>query len=855
MIDYLIRLKRRKRSILNDAWVWHMAWRDARHNFSRLFLFIASLVTGIAAVVALDAMNRSLQGDIDAHAKELVGADLVVNSNHPFEKRWTAVFDSIRAPEASQTDMASMVLFLHNGRSRLIRLVALKGPFPFYGSFKTQPADAMEVMKKTRSAILDETLARQYEVSSDDSMKIGKLVFRVAGVVTNNPGGNGILSTFTPSIYISMDQLDSTGLIQFGSRVNYHKYFKTSSIKETDALETALHPIARKYGQRIDTVQRQKQDLGEGFLSVYRFFSLLAFVALILGCIGVASSVHIYAREKREEVAVLRCMGSSGWQAFNIFFIQMTVIGLVGSVIGAFLGISIQQLIPLVAGDFFPVEAKFSFAPESIALGIVLGVVVTVLFSALPLIGVRYVPPLTVLRTDYKMVRIFSKTRIFIIILVLAFPFGFAVLQTGKLLTGILFFLGLIVALFSLAGVAVLLLRLVRRFFPHNAPFVWRHSLSNLFRPNNQTQVLMVTIGLGAFIIATLNVIQHSLLGQVEFTGRQNQSNTIIFDIQPSEKDGVLKLMKDDQLEANQVVPIVTCRLSEVKGRTIEQIQADTSSHVHEWALTREYRVTYRDTLHVSEELTKGELQKKVKGRDSVYVTMSEGMEDDLQVNVGDSLVFDVQGIPIKVRIGGIRKVDWPRDPPNFIFVFPTGVLEQAPQIWVVTTKVDTPQTEARFQQQLITEFPNVSIIDLRLILNTINSLFDKLALIVRFLALFSVITGLVVLAGAVVNSKFIRIRENALLRTVGARSRQIVKMTLIEYAYLGLFSALTGIVLSLISGWLLAHFFFEVTFGVDFLGLLSIGAVVVVLTVLIGWYNSREVIGTPPLQVLRKEV
>ena len=229
-------------------------------------------------------------------------------------------------------------------------------------------------------------------------------------------------------------------------------------------------------------------------------------------------------------------------------------------------------------------------------------------------------------------------------------------------------------------------------------------------------------------------------------------------------------------------------------------------------------------------------------------------MTDELQVTVGDTIVFDVQGIPVKVLISGIRKVDWPKDPPNFIFVFPTGVLENAPQIFVATTRIDDQQVANRFQQQLVTLYPNVSLIDLRLILSTINELFDKLGLVVRFLALFSIITGLVVLAGAVINSKFVRMKENVLLRTIGARSRHITGITLIEYAYLGLFSALTGLILSLCGGWLLTKFFFEITFAFDWVELLIITGGVVLLTMVIGWWNSRDVINTPPLQILRKE-
>lgn len=487
-------------------------------------------------------------------------------------------------------------------------------------------------------------------------------------------------------------------------------------------------------------------------------------------------------------------------------------------------------------------------------MGILLGAVISVLFSVLPLVAVRFVPPLTVLRADFQPGRIFSKTKIAALILIAAFPIAFAALQTKSIVTGLLFFLGLITALGSLMLVAIGLLWLVRKFFPHGAGFVWRHALSSLFRPNNQTRVLMVTIGLGAFIISTLNIVQSSMLSQVEFTGQENQSNTILFDIQPNQREGVVKLMKDNNLAVNQIVPIITCRLSEVKGKSVEVLQKDTIDKIPNWALMREYRVTYRDSLHISEELVKGEMQKKKAGKDSVYVTISEGMEESLDVGVGDSLIFDVQGVPVKAIIGGVRKVEWSKDPPNFIFVFPAGVLENAPQIYVTATKITDQQQANEFQQQLVLEFPNVSLIDLRLILSTVNDLFNKLGLIIRFLALFSIITGLIVLAGAVINSKFVRIKENVLLRTVGARTSLITKITLIEYAYLGLFSAVTGMVLSFGGGWLLTKFFFEIQFAFDWkeLGIITFG--VIALTILIGWFNSREVINTPPLQVLRKE-
>ena len=534
MIEYIIKLKRKTKSIFRDRWVWVMAWRDARHNFSRLFLFMTSLIAGIAAVVSLDSLNNTLQNDIDRNAKELLGADLVINSDKRFDKDLQLAFDYSKLEQASEADMASMILFYNsNNQSRLIRLVALSGPFPFYGKIETLPADAYEKLSQGKFAMLDATLASQFEVSSGDSVKIGNGVFKVAGTVSKIPGGGGILASFTPSVYISLFELDSTRLVQFGSRVNYKKFFKVSSDEELDKTIKTFDPLIKKYGHSYETVEGRKEGLGRGFLSIYRFFSLLAFVALILGCIGVASSVHIYAREKREEVAVLRCVGSSGWQAFNIFFIQIFILGIIGSILGSLLGIGVQQVLPMFLKGLLPIEVGFTISWNSLLLGLLIGTLVSVLFSILPLISVRFVPPLTVLRASPTTQKNFSKTKVVAIALIALFPLAFAALQTKSILTGTFFFLGLVAALGCLTLVAIGLLYLVRKFFPTQAGFILRHSLSSLFRPNNQTRVLLVTIGLGAFIISTLNIIEESMLGQVEFTGQENQSNTILFDIQP----------------------------------------------------------------------------------------------------------------------------------------------------------------------------------------------------------------------------------------------------------------------------------------------------------------------------------
>lgn len=857
-MEYIIKIKKRKKNLLSDRWVWSMAWKDARNNFSRLFLFISSIVIGIAALVAISSFNDNLQEDINRQAKELLGADYVVHANNKLEESLIDRIDTLGAEVSYTSSMASMAYFMTStSGTRLVRVVAMEGGFPFYGKMETSPDSAYAIMKNNGAfAMVDSNLSTQFDLSTGDSLKIGNMTFQYAGEVKKIPGGGGVQSTFTPSVYIPMSYLDTTGLVQYGSRVNNDVYLKTKSTERAEEIAALLKSDVKKLGHTYETVEARKENLGDAFENLYRFFNLLAFVALILGCIGVASSVHIYVKEKRATVGILRCIGASGWQVFNIFLIQTVSLGLLGSFLGILLGLVLQYAIPLVLGEFIPLDIHVAISWGSVIQGMIVGVVIAVLFSVLPLINVRFVPPLVVLRNAMDNTRKITKTTLLTVSLIVIFPLAFAAFLTKSIIIGSTFFIGLLLAFVCLALFAKLLIFLVKKFFPTGWSFVWRQSLSNLFRPNNQTTVLVVVIGLGAFLVATLSLIQNSLLNQIEFVGTENQSNTILFDIQQHQVDGVTELVKNHAFPVNQIVPIVTTRLKSLKGKQIIEIQKDTSDNIPNWSLTREYRVTYRDSLHHSEELIEGNMQDEVKNPgDSIYVTISEGLFETLELAIGDEVVFDVQGIPITTYIGGIRDVEWSNDPPNFIFVFPKGVLEPAPKIFVLTTKTTDEAAAGVFQRELVTAFPNVSAIDLNLILETINTFFDKVAFVIRFMALFSIITGLVVLAGAVVNSKYLRMKENVLLRTLGAMKKQIIAMTLIEYGYLGFFAGLTGVGLSVISGWGLATFFFEIKFRPDYLNLLGVWGIVIFLTMIVGWWNTRDVVNSSPLEILRREV
>jgi putative ABC transport system permease protein len=854
-MDYIIKIIRKKKFPATQKWIWKLAWHDAKFNLGRLMLFIGSIIIGVAGLTAINGFNDNLQEDIDNQAREILGADLVVENDDPVLADTALAFvDSLALDTARDARFASMVYFPKTNGSRLIQVVAMEGIFPFYGEIETTPSSNIQMFREGKGSMIDESLAVQYGVDVGDSLRLGQGQYYISGIVVRFPGNADIRATISPSVYLPYEKLEETELIQFGSRVRYNKYYKLEE-GHLENISEKLKPLREKHGFSWNTVEREKQNMSRGFQNLYRYFNLLSFVALILGSVGVASSVFVYMREKRSSSAVLRCIGAGGWEIFWIFFIQVVMLGLFGSVLGVLIGVGIQFLLPFVVSDFLPIEVGVSLSWGAILSGLLAGMIISILFSALPLANMRFVSPLEILRSNEPNGQTRSRFKILIMALILVFPFLFAVYLTRDWLNGTAFYFGLATALLSLFFISKGLIWIVKRLMPSSTRLSWRLGFSNLFRPNNQTAVLVIVIGLGAFLISTMSLVQNSLLGQVEFVGSGDRSNTVLFDIQPYQMEEVVSLVNEYEAPVQQLVPIVTMRISAIRGKSVEELQQDTSENISNWRMIREYRVTYRDSLIASETLVEGEfMHSRAQEGDSAFISITRDMAERLDLQLKDEIVFDVQGVPVTTYVGSMRDVDWQRIQTNFMVVFPAGVLEQAPQFYVIVTRIEDKQKAVNFQRALVNAFPNVSMIDLTLILDTLDRIFDKIAFVIRFMALFSIITGMMVLSAAVMNSRYARLKENVMLRTIGAVKKQIVGMTLVEYGYLGAFAGLSGILLSLIGSWILAKFFFDIMFFPDLLSLSAIWLMVAGMTIFIGWANTRPILNRSPLEVLRKE-
>jgi putative ABC transport system permease protein len=301
--------------------------------------------------------------------------------------------------------------------------------------------------------------------------------------------------------------------------------------------------------------------------------------------------------------------------------------------------------------------------------------------------------------------------------------------------------------------------------------------------------------------------------------------------------------------------PIVTMRLRTVRGRPVEDMLKDKDSKERGWIFRREFRSTFTDHLRDSETITAGTWIPSVTAdTEPVPVSFEDDIARELGVGLGDEVVWDIQGVPLRTQVASLRKVDWRRVQPNFFVVFPRGPLDDAPAFHVLVTRIESASDSARLQSAVVGNFPNVSAIDLTLVLRTLDQILGRIGFAIRFMALFTVATGLLVLVASIVSGRWQRVRECILLRVLGASRRQVLRILLVEYALLGLLAALTGVALAFAGTGALALWVFKIPFTPP-LGPAALAVLVVTtLTIITGLLASRGVTTHPPLEILRSD-
>ncbi|MDX2193957.1 MAG: FtsX-like permease family protein, partial [Gemmatimonadales bacterium] len=561
---------------MNAGFVWRMALRESRAEGRRVLLFTTAVAVGVAALVAINSFTDNLTASVRDQSRALLGADLSLQGRRPFAPPVRAILDSVGAggARAEVVTFAAMTYVPSRPGARLVQVTAAEPGYPFYGEIQTAPKGAWATLQDGATTLVDPALLTALGAAVGDTLALGEARFVIRGTVLNAPGDVGIRTAFGPRLFIPHRMLERTKLLGFGARAQYEAFVKVGPGADADQLAARYRPALRPERVRVRTVADDQQNLTSLLDRLGSYLGLVALVALLLGGLGVASAVVAFVRQKLDTIAILRCVGATAGTVFAIYLLQAGLMGLLGSLAGAALGVGLQQLLPAVLADVLPVDVRTVPSLPAILIGVGTGLWIAVIFALLPLLQVRRVAPLQALRRDYGAAPARDPWRVPAALALATSVVALAALQVGNWRSGAAFAGGTGAALLVLWLASLALIRGVRRWFPSGWPYVWRQGLANLYRPANQTVTVVLSLGFGAFLLGTLYLVQHNLLRQFAIDKAPDRPNLVLFDIQPDQRAPLEQLLASERVTLSPVTPIVPMRILAVKGTPVRELMA-----------------------------------------------------------------------------------------------------------------------------------------------------------------------------------------------------------------------------------------------------------------------------------------
>lgn len=840
-----------------------MVRRELRAAARRFGFYGGCMAIGIAVVVSLHSLREAVDDAVDQRSREMLGADLRLESRDVFGPEVLTALEPIEAsalqPPTRVTRLGSMALAERSGRSRLVDLLAIDGDYPIYGAVWTEPPNRWARFGETPGEVfVDSTLLLQLDLEVGDRLRLGQQSFEIVAGVKKAPGSFGLQAEVAPRVFLTQADLDRTGLVVRGSLVSHLRYFALPSEIVDPWLETN-ETLLERGRIRSQTVSGYQEDLSEAFTNLTRYLGLVGLAALVLGSIGVAAGVRVFVREKLESVALLRSIGASPRDVVAIYTGLAVCLGLAAGALGIVLCLPLIALLPNLLGDVLPVEVRLGVGPGAIATGLGLSVWATLCCAMGPVLDLARVAPLRALRSDFADREAGGQRGQRAAMAAIAASLVIAsIWQAGDWRVGLGFAAGLAATVGGLALAALGLIRLLRRHPPRVLAYWARQGIANLFRPRNHTLPTTIAIGFALFVVATVHAVQTNVLEQMAVDTRPDRPNFVLFDVQRDQVEGVEALLAEFGAGITDRAPLVSARLSAVDGTTrAAYLEDEELSRELRWGLQREYRLTYADALRDTEELVDGrwwEPGEVTAGASSYPVSLERDLANSLGVGVGDTLRFSIQGVEVDTTIASLRQVDWGRMATNFFVVFPPAALEQAPQSTVLLAHLADEVARANLQRELVGRFPNVSALDATLILRSLDTMLGQIGIAIRLLSLFTLGTGLAILVAASVAARTERAKEALLLRVLGASRPLLRRIVATEAVVLAGLAAVVGVALSGLAAWALVVLVFELPFAPPVLDLLGLAAATFAVTALFGGLGGGGLARESPQAALRRE-
>jgi putative ABC transport system permease protein len=856
--------------------------RESRGARGRLAFFVACLSVGVAAVVAVAGLSASLDEGIRTEARQLLAADLAIDGNRPLPPG----FDFAKAglAGAERTDIRDTVTVVaapspapdRPGPSQLVELKVVKGDYPFYGELKLQPQRPLRELLRPDTAVVAADLLSHLGLRTGGTLRIGGQPFRIVGIVLSEPDRISVSMTLGPRVFLSAEGFDRTGLEAHGSRVGHRTLIKLpAGGPAVRDVQERLRSILPDTAYRIQTYRDAQPSLRENLARVERFLGLVALLSLFVGGIGVAQSVRAWLAGRLDAIAVLKCLGMRPREIFPLYLGQTALLGLAGSLVGIAAGAAVQLILPSLFPDLIPAELIRPWQPGALLRGLGLGVGVAVLFSLPPLSTVLRVPPARVLRREAEPLPTHRWTTAFTLAALVLGVWAMAAVQARSLDLGARFTGGVALAAALLAGAAALVSRGVRRVPREAVRSLWlRHGLASLARPGAAAMSAIVALGLGVLVVVAMSLVEQRLTAELSAELPRDAPTAFLIDIQPPQWPGVEALLKKAGAARIDSVPVVMARLAAIDGRTVEELSRQEAGSGPEgeraeerssggprgrsrerggrrrWALSREQRLTYMRELPKDNVIVDGSLWSDP---DHAEVSVEQEFAENLGIKLGSTLRFDIQGVPVELKVTSLRTVDWKTFGINFFLVVEPGVLDHAPQQRLAAVRLPRGG-EQRVQDLLAASYPNVTVLRIREILEKIVKVMDRIGLGIRFLGGFTVLAGIAILAGAVSAGSARRGREVALLKTLGMTRRGVAGAFAVEYALIGLVAAAIGAGGGYALAWGVITRGFELRWELQPWPLAVALTAGVVLTVVAGLAASLRALERRPIEVLRAE-
>lgn len=840
--------------------VFRMVWRETRSVWRRLLFFYICVAVGVGAIVTIRSIIQNVRVTLVSEARAMFGGDVMVSSNRPFSPSTSAAIGRALAGRSGTTyttvvETTTMVRPEREDRpgTRMVELKGVQQGFPFYGRLELESGRAYShEMLRGGGVIVQRDLLLQLAIAVGDSLMIAGQPFTIRDVIAREPGRQ--VSTFTlgSRVFIDLEDLQRLNLLGFGSRAFYRRLFKVDAAQDSEQLRRRLARAVVDPFVQVRHYRGAEEGISEDLVMAEDYLSLVGFVIVVLGGIGVWSVTRVFMQQKIKSIAILKCLGASARQVLGTYLTQMVLLAVAGGLTGVLIADVALRLIPESLVALLP-SGRPSLTLSASLQGVAVGLLVSVLFALVPLLETRAIKPLLLLRADTAMQ---ARKRDWMAwvsyAVVVAGLAGVAAWQSGSLEASLYVMGGLAVLGAILHVASALLIRLVRP-LTRSRSFALRHAVVSLGRPGNQTRVVLLSVGLGAFFILAIQHVQANLLNAFSLELSDDSPDMFLIDIQTDQESGVRALVDSRAIEPAKLIPVMRARVVGVAG---SDINLEDHGDVRRRGLGREYVITYRSHLEANEVMQQGQLwDSPVPAGAMPEVSIEEGIARR-GIDIGDRMRFDIAGRVIEARVSSIREVDWSEARNGgFMFVFRPGPFEDAPRTFIALVRAPRdPSARAGLQRDLVTAYPNVTAIDIREIIRTIQGVVQNITLAVTIVGVIALGSGMLILIGAVAMTRFQRHYEAAIYRTLGASTKRITAMVAVEYGVLGTLAGILGATGAVALSWAVTTRLFDMEWtweaDIALAGMAATAAIVLV----VGVIASVDVILKKPLGSLRGE-